>query len=158
MDTIVKKLIEGRRIDEVRKKDALSALAQALEDRLKQIKGYRKHKLVISPNSDRGCVDVEFEGTGDIFSVYPQKTKISNEKSNKVVKVSDIDGAYIEGTTVYDSEGNVIGEALVRMRAIHNKSDYSTSLEDAEYHFNSKITDLKRLEKYIASEAINNVK
>ena len=98
-----------------------------------------------------------FKSADDMFRVYPQRTKLSNENSNKVIKVTSIEGAYIEGTTVYDHEGNEIGEALVRMKSIHNKSDYSESLEDAEFRFNSKITDLKRLEKYISSESINNM-
>ena len=44
------------------------------------------------------------------------------------------------------------------MKAIHNKSDYSDSLEDSEIRINSKISDMRKLEKYIASEAINNMK
>jgi len=145
------------RIDEARKKVALEALATELKDKLSKVEGYSHHKLSISPNYDEGCVDVLFRGTDDAFRVYPQKTKISNENSNKVISVSSIDGAYILGTKVYDEEGNLLGEALVRTKAVHNKSDYSEDLTKAEYRFNSKITNLQKLEKYIAREAINNM-
>lgn len=157
MNDKLKRLIESR-LTEAKKKDALDAIAQELRGKLSKVEGYSHHKLLILPNYEEGKVDISFKGTRDKFSVYPQKSKISNENSNKVVKVSDIHGAYIEGTTVYDADGNVLGEALIRRKAIHNKSDYSDSLDKAEYTFNSQITDLKRLEKYIASEAINNMK
>lgn len=158
MEHTIKLLLENRRLDEVKKKEALNALASELKTRLSKVEGYSHHNLSITPNPDKGCVDIEFKGTQDSFSVYPQRTKISNENSNKVVKVQDIDGSYIEGTQVYDHEGNLIGDALIRMKAIHNKSDYSSNLEDASYHFNSSISDIKRLEKYIAKDAINNMK
>lgn len=149
-------IVKAIQLHEARKKIALNNLTDELSRRLSSIKGYSHHKLSIEPNMEDGCVDIIFDGTDDMFRVYPQKTKISNENSNKVIKVNSIEGAYIEGTTVYDSEGREIGEALVRMRAIHNKSDYSESLEDAEFRFNSKITDLKRLEKYIGRDAVKN--
>ena len=157
MDTTIKRLMENR-LDEVRKKVALDSLADALKDRLSQVEGYSHHKLTITPNYEDACVDIEFEGTNDRCRVYPQKTKISNENSNKVVKVSSIDGAYIEGDQVYDSEGNLLGDALIRFKAIHNKSDYSEDLESAEFRMNSKISDLRKLEKHIAKEAINKMK
>ena len=158
MERTIKLLLEGRRLDEARKKEALQSLASELKSRLPSVKGYSHHGLEIVPNPEKGCVDIEFKGTQDKFSVYPQRTKISNENSNKVVKVQDIDGAYVEGTKVYDHEGNLIGDALIRMKAIHNKSDYSPHLEDAQYQFNSTISDLKRLEKYVARDAINKMK
>lgn len=158
MEHTVKLLLENRRLDEAKKKEALNSLANELKTRLSRVEGYSHHSLSIVPNPEKGCVDIEFKGTKDRFSVYPQRTKISNENSNKVVKVQDIDGAYIEGTKVYDHDGNLIGDALIRMRAIHNKSDYSTNLDDASYQFNSSISDIRRLEKYIAKDAINKMK
>lgn len=151
-------IIHALRLNESRKKVALESLAKDLSDKLSSIKGYSHHNISIVPNLEDTCVDIIFKNTNDSFKVIPQKTKISNENSNKVIKVSSIDGAYIEGTTVYDADGNELGEALIRQKAIHNKSDYSESLDDAEFRFNSKITDLKRLEKYIGREAINNMK
>lgn len=157
MDTTIRLLMESR-IDEVKKRVALDTLASQLEDKLSQIKGYSHHELSITPNYDDACVDIIFKDTNDICRVYPQKTKISNENSNKVIKVSSIDGAYIEGNKVYDEDGTLIGDALVRMKAIHNKSDYSDSLDDAEIKINSKLSSMRKLEKYLASEAINNIK
>lgn len=157
MDSTVKHLMENR-LDEVRKKLALENLASQLDDRLSHIKGYSHNRLTITPNYDEACVDITFKDTNDSCKIYPQKTKISNENSNKIVKVSSIDGAYIEGDKVYDEDGNFLGDALIRMKAIHNKSDYSDSLEDSEIRINSKISDMRKLEKYIASEAINNMK
>lgn len=158
MREIVERLFEFHRIDEVRKSKALDSIVQKLESRLSQISHYSHHDLAIVPNTEDACVDIIFTGTDDVFKVYPRKSKISNENSNRVIKVSDIDGAYIKGTQVYDSEGNLLGEALIRSKATHNKSDYSDKLEDAQFTFNSKITDLRKLEKYIASESINNMK
>lgn len=158
MDSIVNKLLESRRIDEVKKKVALDSIVSSLRDKLSSIEGYSHHKLSIEANYDEGCVDVYFKDTNDSFRVYPQKSRISNENSNKIEKVENISGAYIEGTLVYDSEGNLLGDALIRRKATHSKSDYSEDLDLAEYRFNSKIADLKKLEKYIASEAINNTK
>lgn len=157
MDTTIRLLMESR-IDEVKKRVALDTLASQLEDKLSQIKGYSHHELSITPNYDDACVDIIFKDTNDVCRVYPQKTKISNENSNKVIKVSSIDGAYIEGNKVYDEDGTLIGDALVRMKAIHNKSDYSDSLDDAEIKINSKLSSMRKLEKYLASEAINNMK
>lgn len=157
MDTTIRLLMESR-IDEVKKRVALDTLASQLEDKLSQIKGYSHHKLSITPNYDDACVDIIFKDNNDMCRVYPQKTKISNENSNKVIKVSSIDGAYIEGNKVYDEDGTLIGDALVRMKAIHNKSDYSDSLDDAEIKINSKLSSMRKLEKYLASEAINNMK
>lgn len=157
MDTTIRLLMEHR-LDESRKKVALENLVAQLEDRLSRVKGYSHHRLEIIPNYEDACVDILFKDTNDMCRVYPQRTKISNENSNKVVKVSSIDGAYIDGDKVYDEEGNLLGDALIRLKAIHNKSDYSDDLEDAEIRINSKISDMKKLEKYIAKEAINNMK
>lgn len=153
-----KKIVESLRLYEAKKKEALDSLAKDLRTRLAKVDGYSHHKLSIIPEYDEGRVEITFRGTGDTFYAYPQKSKISNESSNKVVSVDSIEGAYIEGNKVYNAEGELLGNALVRMKSIHNKSDYSTSLESAEFSFNSKITDLRRLEKYVASEAINNMK
>lgn len=156
MDAIVRKLIEGRRIDEVRKKVALEELAKSLTDRFSSECHRRKNPLMITPNTEDACVDIQYEDLEDMYKVYPQKTKISNENSNKLVYVHDIEGAYIEGTKVYNSDGELIGEAMVRMKAIHNKSDYSSDLESAEYRYNSKLSDMKKLEKYVSREEEEN--
>ena len=107
---------------------------------------------MITPNTEDACVDIQYEDLEDMYKVYPQKTKISNENSNKLVYVHDIEGAYIEDTKVYNSDGELIGEAMVRMKAIHNKSDYSSDLESAEYRYNSKLSDMNKLEKYVSRE------
>lgn len=152
------KIVESLRLHEAKKKEALDSLAKELRTRLSQVEGYAHHRLSIIPDYSEGRVEITFKGTNEKFYAYPQKSKISNENSNKVVSVESIDGAYIEDNKVYSADGELIGNALVRMKAVHSKSDYSTALDAAEFSYNSKITDLRRLEKYIASEAINNMK
>ena len=156
MESIVRRLHENRRLDEVSKKKALTKITNDLKQILRDEE--YQDKISIVSNSEEGCVDISFKGTEDKFSVYPKKHKISDANSNKTVKVSSIDGAYIKGTTVYDDEDNIIGEALVRLKATHSKSDYSDSIENAEYRFNSKLSDYRRLEKYIDNNVIHNVK
>lgn len=157
MDSIVKRLINNHRVDEVDKRTALNTLARDLDAKLSKIKGYTHHRLQITPDYKEGRVLVNFEGTDDEFAVYPRRDLGRNPNSNKTEKVSNINGAYIVGTKVYDSAGKFLGEALVRIPATHNKSDYSDSLTNAEFRFNSKVVDLQRLEKYIAREAIINM-